>query len=63
MTLEDAEAIFTVAANNAMIYGMGLIKMTNTPTGIVVEVIQPEEYLDVSLALEWAAQNTVRKDQ
>ena len=63
MTLEDAEALFTVAANNAMIYGMGLIKLTNTPTGIVVEVIQPEEYLDVSLALEWAAQNTVRKDQ
>jgi len=52
-----------MAANNAMLYGMGLIKLTHTPTGIVVDVIQPEEYLDVSMALEWAAQNTVRKDQ
>lgn len=63
MTEGDIEALFTMAANNAMLYGMGLIKLTHTPTGIVVDVIQPEEYLDVSLALEWAAQNTVRKDQ
>lgn len=63
MTPEDADAIFTIAANNAILYGMGLIKLTNTPTGIVVDVIQPEEYIDVSVALQWAAENTHRRDQ
>ena len=60
MTEDDIESIFAIAANNAIVYGMGLIKLTNTPTGIVVDVIQPEEYLDVSVALEWAAKNTTK---
>ena len=63
MTPEDAQAIFTVAANNAILYGMGLIKLTNTPTGIVVDVVQPEEYIDVSVALQWAAENTLKNVQ
>jgi|DEB19_MinimDraft_3_1074340.scaffolds.fasta_scaffold04025_6 hypothetical protein len=60
MTEEDIESIFAIAANNAMLYGMGLIKLTNTPTGIMVDVIQPEEYIDVAVALEWAAKNTIK---
>ena len=56
MTPEDSQALFLIAANNAILYGMGLIKLTNTPAGIVVDVIQPEEYIDVAVALQWAAE-------
>jgi hypothetical protein len=48
---------------NAMVHGMGFIKVTNTPTGVFVEVIEPEEYLMVSEAMKWAAENMVRTDQ
>ena len=57
MTLEDADALFQLAANNAILYGVGLIKFVNTPTGIVVEVIGPEEYLQMSKSLEWVSEN------
>lgn len=63
MTSEDTDAIFALAANNAIVYGIGIIKMTNTPTGIMVDVIQPEEYLQMSDALKWASENTFRVDQ
>ena len=56
-TLEDADALFQLAANNAIMYGVGLIKFINTPTGIVVEVIGPEEYLQMSKSLEWVSEN------
>lgn len=57
MTLEDADALFQLAANNAILYGVGIIKLINTPTGIIVEVVGPHEYLDLSKAMEWAAEN------
>ena len=45
MTHEDAEALFQLAANNAILYGVGIIKLVNTPTGIIVEVIAPHEFV------------------
>ena len=52
---EDEVDIFSVAVNNAILYGCGFIKIINTPRGMVVDVIEPEEYLEMSKALEWAA--------
>jgi hypothetical protein len=57
MTPEDANNLFQLAANNAILYGVGIIKLVNTPTGIIVEVIAPHEYLQTSESLKWASEH------
>ena len=57
MKIEDIEALFQLAANNSILYGVGIIKFINTPTGITVEVIAPQEYLETSEALKWASEH------
>jgi len=57
LTPEDASNLFQLAANNAILYGVGIIQLVNTPTGIVVEVIAPQEYLQTSESLKWASEH------
>ena len=57
MTPEELEQVFELAANNALLYGIGFIRIINTPSGMDIETIQPEEYLAMSRALEWASEN------
>lgn len=59
MTHEDANNLFQLAANNAILYGVGIIQLINTPTGIVVEVIAPHEYLQTSESLKWASEHMI----
>jgi hypothetical protein len=59
LTHEDANNLFQLAANNAILYGVGIIKLINTPTGIVVEVIAPHEYLQTSESLKWASEHMI----
>lgn len=59
MTPEEFEGIFNQAYTNALTHGCGFIRLTNTPTSLLVDVIEPEEYLDLSLALQWAAENAI----
>ena len=59
MTADEIESVFSKAAENAIIYGCGFIKMVHTPTGsLIVDVIEPEEYKILSEALAWASENT-----
>lgn len=57
MNEEETMGLFQLAANNAVLYGLGLIKMVNTPTGIIVEVVAPQEYLQTSESLKWVSEN------
>lgn len=58
MTNDELEQVFEQAAEHAFTHGCGFIRLINTPTGLIVDVIYPEEYLDLSLALQWAAENS-----
>ena len=47
MEQEDMEyisAIFNGAMQDLVMYGVGLIRITNSPEGIIVGRIKPEEY-------------------
>jgi len=41
---EDISAIFNGAMQDSVIHGVGLIRITNSPKGIIVGRIKPEEY-------------------
>lgn len=58
MTNDELEQVFEQAAEHALTHGCGFIRLMHTPTGLMVDVIYPEEYLDLSLALQWAAENS-----
>lgn len=58
MTSSEVIEVFNQAAEHALIHGCGLIRLTNTPTGLMVDVIYPEEYLNLSVSLQWAAENS-----
>lgn len=60
MTPEDFEGVFHRAYENAVTHGCGFIRLTHTPTALVVDVIEPEEYLDLSMSLQWAAENSIQ---
>jgi hypothetical protein len=51
LTLHDAYS-------NALLYGIGVIKVVNTPQGPVMSVVSREEYLAVADHLKFAAENT-----
>jgi hypothetical protein len=55
---EELEDIFNMAFTNAITHGCGVIRVFNTPTGLQIDVVEPEEYLDLGLALQWAAENS-----
>jgi hypothetical protein len=41
---EDISTIFNGAMQDSVMYGVGLIRITNSPKGIIVGRIKPEEY-------------------
>lgn len=51
LTLSDAYT-------NALLYGIGVIKIVNTPRGPEMFVVPREEYLDVADHLKFAVENT-----
>lgn len=51
LTLHDAYS-------NALLYGIGVIKVVNTPQGPMMSVVSREEYLAVADHLKFAAENT-----
>lgn len=57
ISAEDLDDIFSQAFTNAVTHGCGFIRVFHTPTGMKIDVIEPEEYLDLSMALQWAAEN------
>jgi hypothetical protein len=52
LTLSDAYA-------NALLYGMGVLKIVNTPQGPVMSVVPIEEYAQLAEGLKFAAENSV----
>ncbi len=58
---EELEEVFNQAFTNAITHGCGFIRVFHTPTGLQIDVIEPEEYLDLSLALQWAAENSLHR--
>jgi hypothetical protein len=52
------EALNTVFAN-AYMFGIGIMKVVNTPRGLEMSVVGHEEYLKLSEALKFVAENTV----
>lgn len=52
LTLSDAYT-------NALVYGIGVIKIVNTPQGPVMSVVPSEEYLAVADHLKFAVENTM----
>jgi len=51
LTLSDAYT-------NALVYGIGVIKIVNTPRGPEMSVVPREEYLAVADHLKFAVENT-----
>ena len=51
LTLSDAYA-------NALLYGMGVLKIVNTPKGPIMSVVPFEEYAQLAEHLKFAAENT-----
>lgn len=50
LTLSDAYT-------NALIYGIGVLKVVNTPAGPIMSVVPFSEYMQVADHLKFAAQN------
>ena len=45
---------------NVLIYGIGLVRWVNTPTGVPsVDVVAPQGYYDLSEHLKWVDQNSI----
>jgi len=51
LTLSDAYA-------NALLYGMGVLKIVNTPQGPIMSVVPFEEYAQLAEGLKYAAENS-----
>lgn len=51
LTLSDAYT-------NALLYGIGILKIVNTPQGPVMSVVDRAEYEAVAEHIKFAAQNT-----
>ena len=45
-----------MASTDAMIYGVGFVKITNHPTGMTVSRIPREEWLEAAEHLKWLAE-------
>ena len=55
---EDEFLTLSDAYMNAMVYGIGVLKIVNTPEGPVMTVVDPKEYEQVAEHMKFAAQNT-----
>ena len=51
LTLSDAYA-------NALLYGIGVLKIVNTPQGPIMSVVPFEEYAQLAEGLKYAAKNS-----
>lgn len=64
MTPEEVEDVFERAANHALLYGCGFIRIVHNLRGtLTVDIVEPEEYLDMSKALLWASENMEKRVQ
>lgn len=64
MTHEEIEDVFERAAMHAMAYGCGFIRIVQTMRGtFTVDLIEPEEYKDMSKALLLASENMEKRVQ
>ena len=57
ISAQEFEEIFNQAFTNAVEHGCGFIRVFHTPTGLKIDVVEPEEYLSLSMSLQWAAEN------
>ena len=64
MTPEEAVHIFEKAAEHAIVYGCGFVRITHSLDGtLLIDIVEPEEYLDMSKALVWASENMWKRTQ
>ena len=54
---QDAKQMYNNVIQNAMIYGMGLLKFNSDGQ---CEVVDPKQYGELGAALTWAAENQVK---
>ena len=59
MTPDEEPNAVEQAYTNALIYGIGLVKMMNTPEGVVLSIVDPKEYLELAQSLEYVAKNSM----
>ena len=54
---QDAKQMYNNVIQNAMIYGMGLLKFNSDGK---CEVVDPKQYGELGAALTWAAENQIK---
>ena len=54
--IEDENPL-NAAFANAYLYGIGIIKIVNTPRGPEMSIVGHEEYLELAEALKFVAEN------
>ena len=56
--IRNAFEIFDNAYTDALVYGVGIVKMYNTPNGIQMTNVLREEYMALAKELKFVAKNT-----
>jgi hypothetical protein len=56
--MKHADEIFDGAYTDALLYGVGIIRMANTPDGIQMTHVPREEFMDLAKHLEFVTKNT-----
>lgn len=54
---KDMNEIFDTAFASALITGVGVIKITNTTSGMKMEAVASDKFLELSDELKWIEQN------
>lgn len=64
MTKDEADQVFDEAYTNALIYGIGMIRIVNTAKGPIMAAVSRSEYEATAEHLRWVSEHTMHiKDQ
>ena len=60
---KDVNEIFELAFTSALITGIGVVKISNTNSGMEWEAVAPDKFLELSEELKWRNQKRFKGDK
>ena len=60
---KDMNGIFESAFTSALITGIGVVKISNTNSGMEWEAVAPDKFLELSEELKWRDQKRFKGDK
>jgi len=60
---KDMNEIFESAFTSALITGIGVVKISNTNSGMEWEAVSPDKFLELSEELKWRDQKRFKGDK